>query len=95
MALLVFVPWHVYTFIQFPGEAAYEHEYNARHLTEAIEGHGGDIYFHFTDAVSQIYGQGELVSWALLIGFITLLIQLKNKMHKGMHWDVTPRNRDG
>jgi|TARA_B110000046_G_C13002052_1_gene402635 4-amino-4-deoxy-L-arabinose transferase len=82
VALLVFVPWQVYTFIQFPGEAAYEHEYNARHLTEAIEGHGGDIYFHFDEALGEIYGLGDLVPIALLVGFISLLFLTKSKKYK-------------
>ncbi len=40
MALILVLPWDIYTKTHFPLEAANESEYNWRHLFEPIEGHG-------------------------------------------------------
>jgi 4-amino-4-deoxy-L-arabinose transferase-like glycosyltransferase len=46
----VCVPWQVYITSHFPEEARYEYAYNNRHLTEAVEGHGGSAWFYAEDA---------------------------------------------
>lgn len=49
---IIFLPWQIYISHAFPVEAAYEFDFNNRHVTEIIEGHGGDIDFfwsHFPD----------------------------------------------
>lgn len=43
---VVFVPWQLYILHQFPNEARYEFEFNRRHITEALEGHSGSIFFY-------------------------------------------------
>ncbi len=39
LALLVVLPWHLYTRAMFPQEAAWESLYNTRHIFEVLEGH--------------------------------------------------------
>jgi 4-amino-4-deoxy-L-arabinose transferase len=57
VATAVALPWNAYIRTVFPTEAAYESEYNARHLTEALEGHREPLYFHATS-------QTDLWGWA-------------------------------
>jgi 4-amino-4-deoxy-L-arabinose transferase-like glycosyltransferase len=42
----VFLPWQIYNHLKFPKESTFERIYNTRHLTEAIEGHGGSLHFY-------------------------------------------------
>ncbi|MGI4871629.1 MAG: ArnT family glycosyltransferase [Janthinobacterium lividum] len=46
VAVVVLLPWQLYTAWQFPRESAYELAYNARHFTQALEGHSEPWYFH-------------------------------------------------
>ena len=57
VATAVALPWNAYIRTVFPTEAAYESEYNARHLTEALEGHREPLFFHATS-------QADLWGWA-------------------------------
>jgi 4-amino-4-deoxy-L-arabinose transferase-like glycosyltransferase len=52
----VFVPWQVYITRKWPTEAKYEYEYNNRHLTEAIEGHGGSAWY-YAENVPEFFGK--------------------------------------
>lgn len=56
LATLVFLPWQIYIFRAFPLEAAWESNFNFRHLTEVIEGRGGPFYF-FLDTMRINYGE--------------------------------------
>ncbi|RZK53369.1 MAG: glycosyltransferase family 39 protein, partial [Hymenobacter sp.] len=47
VAVAVLLPWQLYTARRFPVESAYESAYNARHFTEALEGHGENWWYHF------------------------------------------------
>ena len=42
----VFMPWQLYIAHAFPDVAAYEYNYNSRHITEVIEGHKGKILYY-------------------------------------------------
>lgn len=42
----IFIPWQLYIHAKFPLEAAFESEYNLRHLFEALEGHEEPFYYH-------------------------------------------------
>jgi len=61
--LATFLPWQIYIFTNFPAEAAWESNYNIRHLHEAIEEHQGSV-FYFLDKIRIIYG--ELIYLPLL-----------------------------
>ena len=59
VALLLFLPWQAYIHLRFPEEAAFEMEYNARHFSEALEGHAQAWDFHFKHF-------GTLFGWLIL-----------------------------
>lgn len=67
VALLVALPWQVYIHWRFPAEAAEELAYNARHFSEALEGHAQPWDFHFQN-------YGVLLGWSslplLLLGLV-------------------------
>ncbi len=48
VALAVFLPWQIHILQNFPEIAHHEYQYNARHITETIEGHGGDALFYIS-----------------------------------------------
>jgi 4-amino-4-deoxy-L-arabinose transferase-like glycosyltransferase len=62
---VVFVPWQLYILHAFPNEAKFEFEFNRRHITEALEGHTGTIFFYLKN-MPVLFGQGVFLF--LLIG---------------------------
>lgn len=44
--VLVFLPWQLYILDRFPELANYVYDFNKRHITEALEGHDGDIDYY-------------------------------------------------
>ncbi|MDQ3142021.1 MAG: glycosyltransferase family 39 protein [Bacteroidota bacterium] len=72
ISVFVFIPWQLYILNKFPSEARYEYELNSAHLFRAVEGHAGNIWFHF-DAVKKLYGSGDAIPFLLLFGFFLLL----------------------
>lgn len=44
---LVFLPWQLYITYRFPIQAAWAYSFNRRHITEALEGHSGNMLFYF------------------------------------------------
>ncbi len=50
------VPWQVYTLKQFPLEAQWELLFNKMHFFQPLEGHGGNLLFHF-DQLRITYGE--------------------------------------
>lgn len=69
---LLFVPWQIYIFNCFPAEAQYETQLNAAHFFHPIEGHEGNLLFHFK-ALKDLYGSGILIPYLLLFGLIILI----------------------
>lgn len=65
VAILVSLPWIIWTKTSFPMEAAYESEYNTRHLFEVLEGHRHPWYFFFVQWVKQFGPALLLVFWFL------------------------------
>ncbi len=53
---IVFLPWQIYIFRNFPLEATWESTYNYMHLTKVLEERGGPFYFHF-DNLRILYGE--------------------------------------
>lgn len=72
----VSLPWQFYILSNFPVEAKKEYAYNALHFTEVVEGHSGDVYFHFKSA-QLIYG--EFFCYFLLIAWLLAFYKLKDK----------------
>ncbi len=66
--LVVALPWQVYTFYKFPQEARHEMAYNARHIFETVEGHGGGILYYWEKLPFHFAaGFGHVLLLALLL----------------------------
>lgn len=76
VSVVVSLPWQIYTFLRFPVEAKIEYQYNLSHFTHAVENHSGDWTYHFQH-IQTLYGEGDLVPWVLLVGFVALLFVMK------------------
>jgi 4-amino-4-deoxy-L-arabinose transferase len=63
IAIIIALPWQIYTFVVYPVDAIREWNYNSAHLTHALEGHDGPWWFHFKN-FPLIFG------WASAILFI-------------------------
>lgn len=75
VAILVFLPWQIYTAIRFPLESAHEFQYNGRHLFEVLEGHRGTWLYYF-DWNYILYGKGSL--WYIVPGLFWMLFKAQN-----------------
>lgn len=72
ITLLIFLPWQVFIFLNYPQEARYEFALNTRHFFEPVEGHSGNALFHI-DAIKSLYGSGDAVPYILLLGLVILI----------------------
>ena len=72
ISLLVFLPWQIFTLLNFPQEAKYEFALNSRHFFEPVEGHTGSALFHI-EAIKSLYGSGVAVPYILLLGLVILI----------------------
>jgi len=70
VALIIFLPWQLYTSKAFPQEAAWEHSFNIRHIFEALEGHSGTVFFHLARMPRYF---GELIYLPLIFFFYQLI----------------------
>lgn len=70
ISFIIFIPWQLYILYNFPKEAHHEYTYNSLHIYEAIEGHSEKWNFHFNEGINELYGNGVLVPWVLLLGVI-------------------------
>ncbi|HYD22103.1 MAG TPA: hypothetical protein VEB40_11555, partial [Flavipsychrobacter sp.] len=77
----VFLPWQIYVFNAFPEEALYEYNFNAKHIFEAVEGHGGhnEFYFHlFPEYFGKVIW--TLVLAGLAVSFFDKTLARKNNV---------------
>lgn len=81
VSALVILPWQIYILLQYPVVAVYEYKLNSRHVFEVVEGHAGDIWFHF-NALFDLYGRGDLVPWIILGSLFFLYIKLINNNYR-------------
>ncbi|MBK6732301.1 MAG: glycosyltransferase family 39 protein [Bacteroidetes bacterium] len=75
---IVFIPWQIYILNRFPKQAAFTYQFNERHITEALEGHTGSVFYFL-----------QIFPWQysfLIIPFliIALIGWLKNKFSTKM-----------
>lgn len=70
------IPWQIYIITNYPVEAAHEYSYNSKHLTEVIEGHGGNAWFHFDNLQLTI---GHASIYFILLGFFLLQYFITDK----------------
>ncbi len=78
-ALIVFIPWQIYTYFQFPSEFAYTSAKKAEHFFEVIEGHDGTIWYHL-NILNTIYAKG--IKFLLIPALILLYRKLRKKEYK-------------
>jgi len=81
VAIIVFLPWQIYTFYAFPLEAKYEFLMNTKHLTECVEGQCGNLWFYFENLSIQ-YGTAVIIPYFLLLSFIVYVIRIKSRDFK-------------
>jgi 4-amino-4-deoxy-L-arabinose transferase len=74
VTLIVALPWQVFTFIQYPEEAIQAYRLNALHFTIAIDGHGGNFWYHF-NKLPQLYG---LITCFMILPGMFLLYKRSN-----------------
>lgn len=76
ITILVGAPWQIFTAFTYPNEFYHEMAYNSLHLTQPVEGHGGDRLFYWHN-LHTIYGLGTLWKWLLLILILSLFFRKK------------------
>lgn len=76
-SLLIFIPWQIYAYVNFPAEYEFEYSGMINHFFKVVEGHGGGYLYHVL-MLPEIYG------WTLLtVGLISILLFLyRKKFHK-------------
>jgi 4-amino-4-deoxy-L-arabinose transferase len=78
--LAVALPWQVYTFWMFPQEARYEMAYNAKHIFETLENHGGSALFYWGKMPFQ-YAAG--FGFVLLLSLLFFATKIAEKPLRG------------
>lgn len=73
LSTLIWGSWQIYILLRWPVEAKFEYEFNRRHFSEVLEGHGGNWDYHIQMFDNQ-YGQ-----YAFILLFIGLIIFLLDK----------------
>lgn len=82
ISLIVFVPWQIYIFNQFPIEAESEFSAVSSHFFAAVEGHGGDWTYHLTIGIDQLYNSGLFIKLLLIATFIIGLWRIQKLEHR-------------
>jgi 4-amino-4-deoxy-L-arabinose transferase-like glycosyltransferase len=81
VSVVVFLPWQIYIFNEFPSEALYEYKMNSKRLFEVVEGHSGTWIYHF-DKLQTLYGQNIGYFIIPIIGIVLLTLQTKAREYK-------------
>jgi 4-amino-4-deoxy-L-arabinose transferase-like glycosyltransferase len=82
VTVIIALPWQLYIFWKFPAEAAFEYAHAAAHFSVPVEGHGGNILYHF-QAMEKVYGLSPFVVLAALALLLALLKKLSLKVFFG------------
>lgn len=67
LSTLIWGSWQCYILVRWPIEALHEYEFNSRHFSEALEGHGGSWQYHF-NMFDNHYGKFAI--YLLVLGLI-------------------------
>ncbi|WP_083926110.1 ArnT family glycosyltransferase [Neolewinella persica] len=65
VALLVFMPWQLFISTHYPEVSSIEYAYNRLHLTKAIEGHEGPVWYYM-DSLRMVLGETLLLVFILI-----------------------------
>jgi len=80
ISIIISAPWFIYTYLRFPVEFQHEMAYNTLHLTQAVEGHGGDKFYYW-DNLNILFGNGFIIPWLILICFLLLWKTVNDKKY--------------
>ena len=79
VSLVVFLPWQVYAYVNYTDIYLLEIEYNGRHFYEVIEGHGGDVWYHFEKMRFLYFKENHFIlTFVLLISFVTIWLKTRS-----------------
>jgi 4-amino-4-deoxy-L-arabinose transferase-like glycosyltransferase len=78
----VALPWQLHIHNSFPTEAGHELAMMHEHFSHVVEGHGGDVTYHFDKGLKKIYGSGDLIAPLLLLGLLLLLFRTWDRGHR-------------
>jgi 4-amino-4-deoxy-L-arabinose transferase-like glycosyltransferase len=76
MTVVIALPWQVYAFINFPAEYKLAQSFNYQHIYEALDGHGGNFWFHFRE-FDNLYGTWSSV--LILPAFFVLFKKINDQ----------------
>ena len=76
VTIAVFLPWQLYISYRFPVRSAHEYSYNSKHIFEAVEGHGGTMWFYF-ERWQHYYGLGGIM--LTIFGIFMVLMFVRKK----------------
>jgi hypothetical protein len=82
VCIAVAAPWQLYILSRFNKEAVYEFAYNAKHITQALEGHKTTPLF-YVERFDVYYGNGI---WILMLVGIMLAIKYRDSYNKTLAW---------
>ena len=80
IAMILFIPWQIYTLIKFPELAKQEMGYNSQHFTHVVEKHSGDASFHF-DNISNLYFEHTLF-YIFILASILAFVFIRSEWKK-------------
>lgn len=66
----VAVPWQLYILSRFPLEARHEYAHNNKHISEVVEGHGGNWDHYFQEFPHYF---GDTICWLVPVGVLLML----------------------
>ncbi|HWY37919.1 MAG TPA: glycosyltransferase family 39 protein [Bacteroidia bacterium] len=76
VTVLVALPWQIFTLIQYSAEARNALVLNGKHFTEAVDGQGGDFFYHFR-LIGTLFG--NLFPYLIIPAFIVFYFKTSNK----------------
>lgn len=82
ICLILFLPWQIYTYLNFKNEFLHELSLMSKHFNTIIEGHGGDLDFYFNEGFKALYGSGILTPIIIFLGIILFFKYSSNLKHK-------------
>jgi len=82
LCVAVVLPWQLHIHSAFPAEAGHELEMVHRHFSEVVEGHAGDLSYHFDKGLKKIYGSGDLMALMLALGLVLFALRTWDKGHR-------------
>ena len=77
IAVVIALPWQIYCYIKYKTIFLSEMSFNSRHISESLEGHVGDWYYHL-NGIKELYANNDLIF--LIIGVAVALFILNKKV---------------